>query len=55
MKRFILEKKYDGGWYYDGNYSECTIESLIARVFWLGRYGGCYEDVRVTVKEEEEC
>ena len=53
MKRFILEKQYEGEWYYEGNYSENFIDSLAQRIFWLSRYGAVYDDIRVTVKEEE--
>ena len=51
MKRFILEKEYEGEWYYEGTYSENTINALAQCIFWLGRNGCIYDGIRVTVRD----
>ena len=51
MKQFVLEKQYQGEWYYEGAYTVANIDALVQTAFWLGRNGSIYEGIRVTVRE----
>ena len=52
--KFVLEKHIPGqGWFYEGTYSEKSINSLARCCFEFGSDRCIYDDVRITIQKEE--
>ena len=51
--KFILEKKVDGFWWFEGLYSIQYINNLAHCAFDMGRYGSAYSDIRVITVDDD--
>lgn len=50
--KYILDKKIDGQWWFEGAYTERCINALASAIFLLGHCGNI-EDVRIIIVAED--
>ena len=54
LEKHIPGQQENGGWFYEGTYSAKSINALALCCFRFGSEHTVYDDVRVTVVNEEE-